>query len=85
MRIPSLRASASWMTARRRYDWRLLKCLIATRDTAPAREVLAKAANRILASAEAIEDPASRESFLNRIPEHRRILELAHELATGKV
>ncbi len=62
----------------------LAECLIATRDTAPAREVLAKAANRILASAEAIEDPASRESFLTRIPEHRRILELARDLAASK-
>jgi len=62
----------------------LAECLIATRDTAPAREVLAKAANRILASAEAIEDPASQESFLTRIPEHRRILELARDLAASK-
>ena len=35
-------------------------------------------------SAETIEDPASRESFLTRIPEHRRILELARELAAPK-
>jgi tetratricopeptide (TPR) repeat protein len=62
----------------------LAECLIATGDTLAAREVLEKAANRILTSAEAIEDPSSRESFLTRIPEHRRILELARELASAK-
>jgi tetratricopeptide (TPR) repeat protein len=62
----------------------LAECLIATGDALGAREVLEKATSRILASAEAIEDPASRESFLTRIPEHRRILELARELAASK-
>jgi tetratricopeptide (TPR) repeat protein len=62
----------------------LAECLIAAGDTLAAREVLEKAVSRILASAEAIEDPASRESFLTRIPEHRRILELARELAASK-
>jgi thioredoxin-like negative regulator of GroEL len=61
----------------------LAECLIAVGDTLAAREVLEKAAKRILASAEAIEDPAIRESFLTRIPEHRCILELARELATS--
>ena len=63
----------------------LAECLIAGRDIAAAQEVLDTAASRILAAAKAIDDPEVRESFLNRIPEHRRILELAHELATGKV
>jgi hypothetical protein len=62
----------------------LAECLIATGDALAAREVLDKAAGRILASAEAIEDPAIRESFLTRIPEHRRILELARELGSPK-
>jgi len=62
----------------------LAECLIAVGDTPAAREVLEKAAGRILASAEAIEDPAIRESFLTRIPEHRRILELARELGSPK-
>jgi len=62
----------------------LAECLIAAGDSIAAREVLDKAAKRILASAEAIEDPAIRESFLTRIPEHRRILELARELAAPK-
>jgi tetratricopeptide (TPR) repeat protein len=61
----------------------LAECLIAVGDTLAAREVLEKAAGRILASAEAIEDPAIRESFLTRVPEHRRILELARELAAS--
>jgi thioredoxin-like negative regulator of GroEL len=61
----------------------LAECLIAVGDTTAAREVLDKAAGRILASAEAIEDPAIRESFLTRIPEHRRILELARELVAS--
>jgi predicted ATPase len=62
----------------------LAECLVATGDRLAAREILDKAASRILASAEAIEDPAIRESFLTRIPEHRRILELARELAASK-
>ena len=62
----------------------LAECLIADGDTTAAKEVLEKAAGRILASAEAIEEPAIRESFLTRIPEHRRILELARELAASK-
>jgi tetratricopeptide (TPR) repeat protein len=62
----------------------LAECLVATGDKLAAKEVLDKAASRILASAEAIADPAIRESFLTRIPEHRRILELARELAASK-
>jgi tetratricopeptide (TPR) repeat protein len=62
----------------------LAECLVAAGDTLATREVLDKAVSRILTSAEAIEDPASRESFLTRIPEHRRILELARELAAPK-
>jgi tetratricopeptide (TPR) repeat protein len=62
----------------------LAECLVATGDRLAAKEVLDKAASRILASAEAIEDPVIRESFLTRIPEHRRILELARELAASK-
>jgi hypothetical protein len=48
-----------------------------------AHEVLDKAATRILASAEAIDDPAVRESFLARIPDNRRILELARKPAAS--
>jgi thioredoxin-like negative regulator of GroEL len=62
----------------------LAECLIAAGDRLAARQILDKAASRILASAEAIEDPVVRESFLTRLPEHRRILELARELAASK-
>ena len=58
----------------------LAECLVAAGDTQAARGILDKASGRILSSAEAIEDPAIRESFLTRIPEHRRILELAREI-----
>jgi tetratricopeptide (TPR) repeat protein len=63
----------------------LAECLIATGDALAARGVLDKASRRILASAEAIDDPAVRESFLNRIPEHRRILEMGRELDASKI
>jgi tetratricopeptide (TPR) repeat protein len=59
----------------------LAECLIATGETPKAQDLLEKAAARILASGEAIDDPTIRESFLTRIPEQRRILELARELA----
>jgi ATP/maltotriose-dependent transcriptional regulator MalT len=62
----------------------LAECLIADGDTAAAQDVLDKATRHILASAEAIDDPAVRESFLTRIPEHCRILELARELTASK-
>jgi len=63
----------------------LAECLIAVGDRLAAQEVVERAANRILASAETIEDTASRESFLTRIPDHRRILELARELRAAKI
>jgi len=63
----------------------IAECLIATGDALAAQGVLDKASRRILASAEAIDDPAVRESFLNRIPEHRRILELGRELDASKI
>jgi tetratricopeptide (TPR) repeat protein len=62
----------------------LSECLIADGDATAAKEVLEKAASRILVLAETIEEPAIRESFLTRIPEHRRILELAREVAASK-
>jgi tetratricopeptide (TPR) repeat protein len=61
----------------------LAECLIAAGDMLAAHEVLDKAATRILASAEAIDDPAVRESFLARIPDNRRILELARKPAAS--
>jgi tetratricopeptide (TPR) repeat protein len=63
----------------------LAECLIATGEIAAAQEILDKAASRILASANAVDVPAILESFLTRIPEHRRILELAREFAGSKI
>jgi thioredoxin-like negative regulator of GroEL len=62
----------------------IAECLIAAGDTQATRGILEKASGRILASAEVIDDPAIRQSFLTRIPEHRRILELARELGASK-
>ena len=41
-----------------------------------AKEVLAAATKQVHAGAATIEDPAGRQAYLTRIPEHRRILEL---------
>ena len=46
----------------------LVECLIAAGDALAAQEILDKAAKRIVTSAEAIEDPAIRESFLTASP-----------------
>jgi tetratricopeptide (TPR) repeat protein len=62
----------------------LAECLIAAGDMLAAQAILKNASRRILVSAEAIDDPASRESFLTRIPERRHILELSRELAAPK-
>jgi hypothetical protein len=45
-------------------------------ETATAREALADARARLLARAERIPDPAYRESFLERVPEHARTMTL---------
>jgi tetratricopeptide (TPR) repeat protein len=58
----------------------LAECLIATGDQPAAQEAVATTAKWLHTRAETIDDPAMRESFLTRIPEHRRILELAREL-----
>jgi tetratricopeptide (TPR) repeat protein len=57
----------------------LAECLIATGDKPAAQEAVATTAKWLHARAETIDDLAMRESFLTRIPEHRRILELARE------
>ena len=44
------------------------------------QEAVASTAKWLNTRAETIDDPAMRESFLTRIPEHRRILDLAREL-----
>jgi predicted ATPase len=62
----------------------LAECLIASGNALTAHDVLDKAASRILASAEMIDDATVRESFLARIPENRRILELARKTTASK-
>ena len=56
------------------------ECLVGSSDLEAAKQVLAKAVARLRKQASNIDNPEWRESFLTRIPEHRRILELAREL-----
>jgi eukaryotic-like serine/threonine-protein kinase len=58
----------------------LAECLLAAGDRDAARDAAASAAAWLRARADKIDHPPYRESFLTRIPEHRRILELASEL-----
>jgi serine/threonine protein kinase/tetratricopeptide (TPR) repeat protein len=53
------------------------EALHATGDASTARAVIAAARERLLARADRIGDPASRASFLERVPENARILALA--------
>ena len=62
----------------------LAECLVASGDRQAAQEVLAAAKRQVHAWAATIEDPAGRQAYFTRIPEHRRILELAQELAASK-
>ena len=55
------------------------EALDAEGDHDEAREVLARAREVLLARAEAIGDPAIRESFLEAVPEHARIMARAAE------
>jgi serine/threonine protein kinase/tetratricopeptide (TPR) repeat protein len=56
------------------------ECLAATSDLATAKQVVAKARDRLEKQADNIHTREWRQSFLTQIPEHRRILELAREL-----
>ena len=59
----------------------LAEALVATGDRKAARGVIERARDRLLARAEKITDPEWRKSFLENIPDHRRTLALAIELA----
>ena len=59
----------------------LAECLLDTDDRLAAQQILRQAAKRVLFQAKSIEDPAIRESFLTRFPEHRRIIELWRQLS----
>jgi tetratricopeptide (TPR) repeat protein len=61
----------------------LAECLVATGDQPAAHQAVATTAQWLRTRAETIDDPAMRESFLTRIPEHRRILELAREVGVA--
>ena len=58
----------------------LVECLVASSDTAAATRFAHQAADSIRKQADTIDNPAWRNSFLTRIPEHRRILELEQQL-----
>jgi hypothetical protein len=60
----------------------LVECLVASSDMAAATRLAQQAADKIRKQADTIDNPEWRQSFLTRIPEHRRILELEKELAT---
>jgi eukaryotic-like serine/threonine-protein kinase len=57
----------------------LAECLLAAGDRDAAREATTKAAAWLRDRADKIDHAPYRESFLSRIPEHRRILDLARE------
>jgi tetratricopeptide (TPR) repeat protein len=59
------------------------ECLVASSDLSEARQVIAKAMKRLSKQASNIDNLEWRHSFLNRIPEHRSILELARELGVA--
>ena len=61
----------------------LAECLVAAGDQPAAHEAVATTTQWLRTRAETIDDPAMREAFLTRIPEHRRILELAREAGVG--
>ena len=59
-----------------------MKTADAAGETAHARQALVTAIERLRRRAALIQDPAVRESFLHRVPEHAELLEL--ERAWGK-
>jgi eukaryotic-like serine/threonine-protein kinase len=58
----------------------LVECLAASSDMATAARFAHQAADKIRKQADTIDHPEWRNSFLTRIPEHRRILELEQQL-----
>jgi tetratricopeptide (TPR) repeat protein len=57
-----------------------VECLAASSDVAAAARSAHQAADKIRKQADTIDNPEWRNSFLTRIPEHRRILELEQQL-----
>ncbi len=58
----------------------LAECLMASSDFSAAKEVIGKAVGRLRMQATNIDNSDWRASFLARIPEHKRTVELAHQL-----
>ena len=56
------------------------ECLMASSDLLRAKEVLKQAVERLHTQAANIDNPEWRQSYLDRIPEHRSIIELAGQL-----
>ena len=63
----------------------LAECLVALPDLAAAKEVIGKAVERLCKQAGNIDKPEWRQSFLTRIPEHKRIVEMARELEVAEL
>jgi tetratricopeptide (TPR) repeat protein len=63
----------------------LVECLIAANDIQSAKEIVFAAATWLRSRADTISDGGQRGSFIERIPEHRRILELVRELGIENV
>lgn len=55
----------------------LAECETAAGDPEAARAILAKAREKLVASASKIEDPALQKSFLENVPEHAQVMSLA--------
>ena len=61
------------------------ECLVASSDLRSAKPVIGKAIERLYDRARSISIPEWRQSFLTRIPEHCRILELARDLGIAQL
>jgi serine/threonine protein kinase/tetratricopeptide (TPR) repeat protein len=59
------------------------ECLIASSEVETAKQVIEKSVKRLRIQVASIHNPEWRRSFLTRIPEHARTLEIAHEMGTA--
>jgi hypothetical protein len=63
----------------------LVECLIAANDIQSAKETVRVAVQWLRNQTDTIPDGGQRGPFIERIPEHRRILDLARELGIENV
>ncbi len=61
----------------------MAECCLQSGDKDQAKIVLAEAAQKTRQLVDSIEEPSARQSFLTRIHENRRILELCEQLGCG--